>query len=82
MKWALICNRSVCVATTISWPGISSANFNAIYNLERLELRDLEQRNVASFAQICHHFFSNEENMKELFLVQPFTVLPVSVCHR
>ena len=45
---------------------------NAIYNLERLELQDLEQRNVASFAQTCHHFFSNEENMKELFLVQPF----------
>ena len=45
---------------------------NAIYNLERLELRDLEQRNVANFAQACHHFFSNEENMQELFLVQPF----------
>ena len=44
----------------------------AIFNLERLELRELQHRNKANFAKACHRFFSNEEYMKALFLLQPF----------
>lgn len=44
----------------------------AIFNLERLELGELKHRNQANFAKVCLRFFSNEEYMKALYLLQPF----------
>ena len=32
----------------------------------------MKHRNEANFAKVCRRFFSNEEYMKELFLLQPF----------
>lgn len=49
------------------------ANYTtAILNLEKMELRNLKQRNEAGYAKACHNFFSNRENLQALYLLQPY----------
>lgn len=48
------------------------ANFaTVILNLETMKLRDLPQRNEATFAKACSEFFSDPEIREALYLLQP-----------